>query len=141
MSSVAIPPEPRYYEPYGGLVLDRVGKHILDVLREDADPLELLASTTRTAPIGDGWRPWPYVTPRVAARIGALAGTAAFLSRAAWAAWRLARRGEIQIATTPMRRSATGRIRFARALPRRNPLAVAPLWPAPFRAHAEANFA
>jgi hypothetical protein len=38
----------------------------LDALGEDADALEMFAASPRVPPPGEGWRPLPWLMPRIA---------------------------------------------------------------------------
>lgn len=118
---LAVPEAParRYYEPEGGVVVDHVARHLLALLGEeisiDDERDKQAASCYRTPPDDHpGWRSWPYLIPRLVARAGMNGGAARNAQVAAWAAWRLVRAGQVRVASSPIRESAHGRIRFAR---------------------------
>lgn len=126
-----------YQKPCSEDRLAGVASYILELLREEPDRLAMLAAANgRRPPPGAGWICWAYLTPRIAARAGLVGVASLKLHTLQWSAWRLARRGEVELALTPMKRSL-GRIRWARLTPRVVPVPAAhPFFV--FRAHREA---
>jgi hypothetical protein len=106
---------------YGASVVREVARAVLDALAEPADARLMFAASPRVPPRGEGWRPLPYLTPRVQARL-----TGITLVRPGGGGLRLLRctlltlanLGLVEVYLTPVSTSAMGRIRFVRLLPR-----------------------
>lgn len=110
---------PGKYAAYSRGRIALAARVLLAVLAEPADPLELLAASSRQPPPGPGWRPWPWVTARFLDRIEPITGSRRLLLPQ-MAAWMLAEQGRVQLATTPLRGQRCsclrGRLRFIRLL-------------------------
>lgn len=102
----------------GGVVVDHVATHLLALLAEEITAEDERAMRTascwRSPPEGAGWVVWPYLVPRLVARAGMTGGAPRNAQVAGWAAWRLARQHRVVVASSAIRGSAHGRIRFAR---------------------------
>ena len=110
-------------QAYSASVVRRIAEGILELLREPATPEEMFAASPRWPPEqgagwkGGGWRPAPWLTPRLAARlpwvqIGNPSGTGHALVRYTLLA--MSNANLIELSITPMSTSAVGRIRFLR---------------------------
>jgi hypothetical protein len=106
---------------YGPSVVREVARAVLAALEEPADARLMFASSPRVPPRGEGWRPLPFLTPRVQSRLpgivlGRSGGGGLRLLRCA--VLTLANLELVEVFLSPMSTSRLGRIRFVRVVPR-----------------------
>ena len=105
--------------PYSEGRLRLVASLLVKVLGQPCSEREMLAYTGHLPPagsVGAGWRPWPWVMPRVCAELNAIFGPGGRLGQPSRAAWRMAEAGVLELATSTLK-GCRARIRFCRIKP------------------------